>query len=156
MAWSIKNSSKSRPVKAQSSFKQRPTGHIVFNFSSMDKTNLINVLSKQRWTGDELSFLIKGASSDIDQMKQTIALYIKDAKKVNYLSSSLGKGSSRVSLCFHFCGGDAQILKSCKRDNSFIVVEENSIMDEHLKLSANEISPVTSFSYLADKFLGGE
>jgi len=36
------------------------------------------------------------------------------------------------------------------------LIEENSIIDEQLKSSANEISPATSFSYLADKFLSGE
>lgn len=132
---------------------RRRSGHIVFNFSMSDKQNLFHVLSQQNWKGDELSFVLNGSSQEMDQLKSLLRPYIKDAMKVNYRRTSEGKPSARTSVWLHFRNGDSSILKYCKEDKAFMVLEESSRPSSHIQNIVTEISPATSFAYLVDKFL---
>lgn len=157
MAWITKKTFpgvQSIPVK--SSFKQRPCGHIAFNFAGSDKNNLIHVLSQQKWTGDELSFFFHGTVTDLSSIQLLIGQHVKAAAKLNFLATSQSKNTSEISVCLHFRGGEIGVLKQCQKGHAFTVIEESSVLDQDVSSHANDISPVTSFSYLVDKFLTGE
>ena len=61
--------------------------------------------------------------------------------------------ASLPAIWLHFKDGTFDYVKTFKKQTDFIVVEEASVM---ASTHVDDESPVTSFSYLVDKLLGGE
>lgn len=163
MAWHAK--SKNLPLATQTSapstsfkstFKKRPKGKIIFNFGLGDETKLNRVLLEQSWENDHVVFCYNGKSPIPSTMRDALSKAAAKASKVEFCSPydyrDDHSGLTPVWLCF-LCG-DYSNLRLNKSKKGFLVLEEGSAT--FINDLANDVSPTTSFSYLVDKFLGGE
>lgn len=141
-------------VSSVSSFKQRPTGHIIFNFSPMDERNVLQVLGEQKWMGDELTFFINGPVTPA--IKEKIQLKLPAGTRTNFLTvGDRFPISGKKAVWLLYKGANTFALKLNKKSEDFLVLEEH-FPDLGLKDEADDILPATSFSYLVDKLLGGK
>lgn len=156
MGWMTKNKNMvvTSTPSAESTRSSRPNGHIIFNFGPKDEDQLIQTLKQQDWKGDELTFVGDLSSSNLLSLELKIKIYTKNAKKTRFITradSSLT--SSLPCLWLHFKEGSETGVKIYRNKKDFLVVEET--VSKSLQESANDVSPITSFSYLVTKFLKG-
>jgi chemotaxis protein methyltransferase CheR len=162
MAWHTKSknitlsTTPSTGTSYKSSFKKRPKGKIVFNFGLGDETKLNRVLLEQNWDNDHIVFCYNGKGSIPVSLKETLMKATSKASKTDFCTPfdyrDDSSGLTPIWLCF-LCG-DYSNLRLNKAKKGFLVLEEGSA--SFVNDIANDVSPTTSFSYLVDKFLGGE
>jgi len=95
-----------------------------------------------------------GNLSQLEEIKTKFKSSLYGAKKVTFITrTEIPQRSSLPSIWLHFRDGSFDYLRANKKATDYIVVEESTISkSEHV----DDESPVTSFSYLVDKLLGGE
>lgn len=162
MAWHTKSkniplsTTPSTSTSHKSTFKKRPKGKIVFNFGLGDETKLNRVLLEQSWENDHIVFCFNGKGQMPVSMKDALMKATSKAAKTEFCTPfeyrDDNSGLTPVWLCF-LCG-DFSNLRLNKAKKGFLVLEEGSA--SFVNDLANDVSPTTSFSYLVDKFLGGE
>lgn len=157
MGWmSKKKGYSSQEHKLTVRSKQRPSGRIVFNFGPSDEANVFLALRQQKWNGDELIFVHNGSTDSLVAFQSKVNLYTGQSTKQEYISSKDKMSSSYApTIWLHFKQGDLGMLDGRKRQD-FLVIEENPSLPASQKEMADDISPVTSFSYLVNKLLGGD
>ena len=155
MGWIAKK--KNPGLKSESfsttTYKQRPAGHIVFNFSPSDEGDVLRVLSEQKWSQDELTFFVNGAVTPA--LRDKIQLKLPAGTRTNYVTVGDKISSTKKTVWLMFKGANTYALRINRRPEDFMVMEEQ-FPDQSLKSSADDILPSTSFSYLVDKLLGGK
>lgn len=135
--------------------KKRPNGHIVINCGQTDLGNVLHVIKTQKWEKDDFTIFFNGTSAQSYNLKESLSLHLKNASKVNMLTSGGAfPFSGYPAIWLHFKEGSKETLKSLVKPNHFVVMEENGEVKE-LKDLADDLSPATSFSYLIDKLLNG-
>jgi chemotaxis protein methyltransferase CheR len=163
MAWHTKSknitlstTSSSSTATHAVSFKKRPKGKIVFNFGLADEAKLTRVLREQNWENDHIVFCFNGRGGVPSSMKDALTRATSRASKTEFITAFDYRddfsGLTPVWLCF--LDGDLSNLRLNKGRKGFLVLEEG--IASFVNDLANDTSPTTSFSYLVDKFLGGE
>jgi chemotaxis protein methyltransferase CheR len=154
-AWKMKKEGIGITEGYQFKTHKRKEAHVVFNFSGLDRHHVHDVLSSQAWMGDEVSFIFNGTDSELFKIKSEFEPLLKKAKEVRFLTNSFIP-SSLPTIWLNFKGGSLSRLKSHLKEKDFLLLEESSPFNSLLNEFADDICPTTSFSYLVDKFLGGE
>lgn len=155
MGWLSKKKSFLRPVERTTQVKKRPNGHVVFNFKNVDK--IYEAVSQSDWRGDELTFIFRGSDTEFKLIKEKLKLKTSAAKNVSFLLETDSiKASSLPTIWFHFAGASMLSVQKNRRKQDFFVAEEYQSLSPEIKDYADDISPVTSFSYLVDKLFSGE
>lgn len=158
MGWSAKHQ-KLDIKKSVSQYvnRKRPNGHIIFAMAKGDEQNLYHVLTQQDWNMDEITVIYDGKYSDLIHLEKEIRVFTSRSSKLNIVTDVKEvKNSSLPTIWLSFKHYKLEKLTSSKRKNDFLVIEETG---DHLKNKITHIddeSPVTSFSYLINKLLGGE
>lgn len=152
MGWMTKHSEVGTRKFTVNASKKRPGGAIYFNFGKSDERNVLHVLNEQKWENDEIIFSFNGSTAELEVLKLKLKTAAIRAKKVVFTTSAPEK-SAGPTIWLQFKSGNFETVKFYKKATDFVVVEEGSV-----KASAqfDDESPITSFSYLVDKLLGGE
>lgn len=154
MSWMTKKNNVKTNSFSVAAAKKRPAGSIFFNFGPKDEKNLLHVLNEQKWENDEINFCYNGPITQMDEIKARLKSYVLRAKKVTFSHrTQIPEKASLPAIWLHFKDGTFDYVKTFKKQTDFIVVEEASVM---ASTHVDDESPVTSFSYLVDKLLGGE
>ncbi len=154
-AWKMKQGGIVLKEGYQYKSHHRKPAHIVFNFSGLDRENVFEVLKNQEWKGDDLSFIFNGTDSELFRIKNDFESKLKLAKEVRFLTN-LYIPSELPTIWLNFKGGSLTRLKSNLRAEDYLLLEESAPYINILKDQSDDICPTTSFSYLINKFLGGE
>ncbi len=154
MGWLTKKNNVKAGQLTVAAVKKRPAGTILFSFGPRDEKNILHVLNEQKWENDELIFCMNGNLSQMEDFRKSVRTSAYKAKNITFITrSEIPQRSALPSIWLHFKDGSFEFVKSHKKSTDFTVVEELTIgASEHV----DDESPVTSFSYLVDKLLGGE
>jgi chemotaxis protein methyltransferase CheR len=154
MGWLTKKNNVKAGQLSIAAAKKRPNGTILFNFGLKDEKNLLHVLNEQKWENDEIVFCFNGSLPQFEEIKHKLKSSVFRAKNVSYVTrTEIAQRSSLPSIWLHFKDGSFDYLKAYKKATDYTVAEETTVKSsEHV----DDESPVTSFSYLVDKLLGGE
>lgn len=133
----------------------RTGGHVVINCGASDRKNVASMLKSNSWDKDEVSFFFNGNDLAFEQFKKDMSSHVPKAKKVSWRKTSETFPFTSLGVVWvQFHAGSEQVITNHKRKSHFLIIEE-SCQGQFLKSNATDISPVTSFSYLVDKFLSG-
>ena len=156
MSWTAKNKnmvSNSSPSIAAKT--RRTVGHIILNFGPDDIDKVLHVIKAQDWLDNEISFCLDGSINRLNELKENVSPYLRNAKRVKfYQNGEQVMESERNTVWLHFSTGSKELIFSQKKKSHCLLIEESTI-GSAFKNSGDDIVPFTSFSYNANKFLGG-
>lgn len=152
--WSKKRGLNMEPLAPAVSRSKRMGGRVVFNAGISDREAIVAVLRAGDYLIDEVHVHMSGEQhlwedwalglrSDFMSLNLNIS---KDAQWVR---------DGKTTIVFQFRGGHVPVLEHAKNQGAQIVLEDGEWSYE-IKNYAADIYPVTSFAYMAAKFLEGK
>ena len=156
MGWLGKKKGKGTPAAVTAPAKKtRARGHVIFHLGHDDLTGAAHTLKQQDWSHDEVTIIVPTTSSnDLNWMKKLKAAAPANAQYTT-VDRFTGSVTKTQTLWLSYKNADAALVKRYKTRSQLLVTEDAPGVVPELRELSDDVSPFTSFSYLAEKYLAG-